>query len=101
MQTFSSIDRVLSIALDEGHPAALLQSGGHVCKLMNDGLLFITHRRDAHQSLLATRMRTADMLPPAQATAHILRNAGAQKRGFHFFVLLWYTVASAVGKKYG
>ncbi len=34
-------------------------------------------RRDAHQSLLATRMRTIDMLVPAPATSHILANAGS------------------------
>ena len=33
------------------------------------------HRRDAHQSLLATRMRTHDMLKAAPATAHILGKA--------------------------
>lgn len=30
--------------------------------------------RDAHQSLLATRMRTIDMLPAADAMAHLLPN---------------------------
>jgi len=36
-------------------------------------LLFTdTTMRDAHQSLLATRMRTADLLEPAEATAHLL-----------------------------
>lgn len=34
-------------------------------------------RRDAHQSLLATRMRTHDMLKAAPATAHIMRNAAS------------------------
>ena len=33
-----------------------------------------TTMRDAHQSLLATRMRTIDMLPAAQAMAHLLPN---------------------------
>lgn len=33
--------------------------------------------RDAHQSLLATRMRTVDMLRAAPATAHILARAGS------------------------
>ena len=38
-------------------------------------LLFTdTTMRDAHQSLLATRMRTIDMLPAAQAMAHLLPN---------------------------
>jgi pyruvate carboxylase len=35
------------------------------------------NRRDAHQSLLATRMRTHDMLKAAPATAHILAGAGS------------------------
>ena len=35
------------------------------------------HRRDAHQSLLATRMRTHDMLKAAPATAHILGKAAS------------------------
>ncbi len=30
--------------------------------------------RDAHQSLLATRMRTTDILKIAPATAHVLAN---------------------------
>ncbi len=34
-------------------------------------------RRDAHQSLLATRMRTHDMLKAAPATADILAGAGS------------------------
>lgn len=34
-------------------------------------------RRDAHQSLLATRMRTHDMLKAADATAHVLRKAAS------------------------
>jgi pyruvate carboxylase len=40
-------------------------------------LLTDTTWRDAHQSLLATRMRTHDMLLAAPATAHVLRNAGS------------------------
>ncbi|PSC70059.1 pyruvate carboxylase [Micractinium conductrix] len=40
-------------------------------------LLTDTTMRDAHQSLLATRMRTHDMLKAAPATAHILANAGS------------------------
>ena len=40
-------------------------------------LITDTTWRDAHQSLLATRMRTHDMLKAAPATAHILRNAGS------------------------
>lgn len=40
-------------------------------------LLTDTTMRDAHQSLLATRMRTHDMLKAAPATSHILRNAGS------------------------
>lgn len=40
-------------------------------------LLTDTTWRDAHQSLLATRMRTHDMLKAAPATAHVLRNAGS------------------------
>jgi len=40
-------------------------------------LLTDTTMRDAHQSLLATRMRTIDMLKPAVATSHILANAGS------------------------
>lgn len=35
-------------------------------------LITDTTMRDAHQSLLATRMRTADMLPAAEATARLL-----------------------------
>ena len=38
-------------------------------------LITDTTMRDAHQSLLATRMRTHDMLKAAPATAHILANA--------------------------
>ena len=34
-------------------------------------------RRDAHQSLLATRMRTHDMLKAADATAHIMKSAAS------------------------
>ena len=40
-------------------------------------LLTDTTLRDAHQSLLATRMRTHDMLKAAPATSYILRNAGS------------------------
>jgi len=40
-------------------------------------LLTDTTMRDAHQSLLATRMRTIDMLKVAPATSHILQNAGS------------------------
>ncbi|KAL4422522.1 hypothetical protein ABPG75_008719 [Micractinium tetrahymenae] len=40
-------------------------------------LLTDTTLRDAHQSLLATRVRTHDMLKAAPATAHILANAGS------------------------
>jgi pyruvate carboxylase len=40
-------------------------------------LLTDTTMRDAHQSLIATRMRTHDMLKAATATSHILRNAGS------------------------
>ncbi|MEW5308009.1 MAG: hypothetical protein WDW36_010371, partial [Sanguina aurantia] len=40
-------------------------------------LLTDTTMRDAHQSLLATRMRTHDMLKAAPATGAILRNAGS------------------------
>ena len=40
-------------------------------------LLTDTTMRDAHQSLLATRMRTHDMLKAAPATAAILANAGS------------------------
>lgn len=40
-------------------------------------LLTDTTMRDAHQSLLATRMRTQDMLKAAPATAHILANAAS------------------------
>ncbi|MDD2221270.1 MAG: pyruvate carboxylase [Clostridia bacterium] len=38
-------------------------------------LITDTTMRDAHQSLLATRMRTHDMLAVAPATAHILKDA--------------------------
>ncbi|PNH09743.1 Pyruvate carboxylase 1, partial [Tetrabaena socialis] len=42
------------------------------------GLLITdTTMRDAHQSLLATRMRSHDLLKAAPATAHILANAGS------------------------
>ncbi len=34
-------------------------------------------RRDAHQSLLATRIRTYDILKAGPATAHALRNAAS------------------------
>ena len=34
-------------------------------------------RRDAHQSLLATRIRTHDILKAGPATAHVLRNAAS------------------------
>lgn len=40
-------------------------------------LITDTTMRDAHQSLLATRMRTHDMLKAAPATAHIMRNAAS------------------------
>ncbi|GLC41025.1 hypothetical protein PLESTB_000951200 [Pleodorina starrii] len=40
-------------------------------------LITDTTMRDAHQSLLATRMRTHDMLKAAPATAHILAGAGS------------------------
>lgn len=43
----------------------------------NGVLITDTTWRDAHQSLLATRMRTYDMLNAAPATAHILRNAAS------------------------
>ena len=42
----------------------------------NEGLLITdTTWRDAHQSLLATRVRTADLLNVAPATSVALRNA--------------------------
>ena len=34
-------------------------------------------RRDAHQSLLATRMRTHDMLKAASATSHVMKEAAS------------------------
>lgn len=40
-------------------------------------LLTDTTWRDAHQSLIATRMRTHDMLKAAPATSHVLRNAAS------------------------
>eukprot|EP00884_Botryococcus_braunii_P003586 jgi/Botrbrau1/13228/Bobra.0199s0001.1 len=40
-------------------------------------LITDTTWRDAHQSLLATRMRTIDMLHSAPATAHLLSNAAS------------------------
>ena len=43
--------------------------------LKSKALLFTdTTMRDAHQSLLATRMRTVDLLAPAEAYAHLLPN---------------------------
>jgi pyruvate carboxylase len=40
-------------------------------------LITDTTMRDAHQSLLATRMRTHDILRAAPATSHLLANAGS------------------------
>jgi pyruvate carboxylase len=40
-------------------------------------LITDTTMRDAHQSLLATRMRTHDLLRAAPATSHLLANAGS------------------------
>lgn len=40
-------------------------------------LSLLLNRRDAHQSLLATRVRTFDILQAGPATAHILRNAAS------------------------
>ena len=40
-------------------------------------LTYRAHRRDAHQSLLATRIRTHDILKAGPATAHALRNAAS------------------------
>lgn len=58
----------------------IIGSGGELvremawCKQVTEVLLC---RRDAHQSLLATRMRTHDMLKAAAATSHIMKNAAS------------------------
>ena len=46
-------------------------------QLMKDDRLFITDTtmRDAHQSLMATRMRTNDLLKAAPLTNQVMRNA--------------------------
>ncbi|MFT4513221.1 MAG: pyruvate carboxylase [Planctomycetota bacterium] len=53
--------------LDEGGPAAVVEW----IKQQSRPLLTDTTMRDAHQSLLATRMRTKDMLAVAPAMAHV------------------------------
>ncbi|KAL3135464.1 hypothetical protein ABBQ38_005949 [Trebouxia sp. C0009 RCD-2024] len=49
----------------------------HAIRQHKGVLITDTTMRDAHQSLLATRMRTHDMLKAAPATAHIMRNAAS------------------------
>jgi len=56
--------------LAEGGPAQVVDW----IKQQTKPLLTDTTMRDAHQSLLATRMRTKDMLAIAPATAHIAHN---------------------------
>jgi pyruvate carboxylase len=53
--------------LDEGGPAAVVEW----IRRQSKPLLTDTTMRDAHQSLLATRLRTKDMLAVAPAMAHI------------------------------
>jgi pyruvate carboxylase len=53
--------------LDAGGPAALVQW----IRQQKRPLLTDTTMRDAHQSLLATRVRTRDMVAVARATAHL------------------------------
>ena len=53
--------------LDEGGPAKVVEW----VKRQHKPLITDTTMRDAHQSLLATRVRTKDMLAIAPATAHI------------------------------
>lgn len=62
--------RFLLIALQDGPEAFAKAVRG------NEGLLITdTTWRDAHQSLLATRVRTVDLLNVAPATSVALRNA--------------------------
>ncbi len=48
-------------------------------RCLNSYMTFAVHncRRDAHQSLLATRMRTHDMLKAASATSHVMKEAAS------------------------
>ena len=65
------IDRSLKQVLDQDGPAAFAKA-----VRQHQGLLLTdTTWRDAHQSLLATRMRTIDMLRIAPATTVALSNA--------------------------
>lgn len=54
-----------------------LGAKGYTQKILNDKKLYITDTsmRDAHQSLMATRMRSIDLLKAAPATNQIMRNA--------------------------
>ena len=54
--------------LDEDGPAAF----AHAVRARRGVLVTDTTWRDAHQSLLATRVRTKDILAIAPATSHIL-----------------------------
>ena len=59
-------------------------------------------RRDAHQSLLATRLRTYDILQAGPATAHILRNAASLEMwgGATFDVALRFLHECAAGRRW-
>lgn len=54
-----------------------LGAKGYTQKILNDKKLYITDTsmRDAHQSLMATRMRSIDLLKAAPATNEIMQNA--------------------------
>ncbi|MGE4213573.1 MAG: pyruvate carboxylase [Anaerotignaceae bacterium] len=54
-----------------------LGAKGYTQKILNDKKLYITDTsmRDAHQSLMATRMRSIDLLKAAPATNQVMQNA--------------------------
>ena len=49
----------------------------HVTITAAENCAMYNPRRDAHQSLLATRMRTHDMLKAASATSHVMKEAAS------------------------
>ena len=82
---------VLAAAGDEAaHPSPLPHASPPCVPSLAGVLITDTTMRDAHQSLLATRMRTHDMLKAAPATAHILANAGSLEVRTHLVPRRWF-----------
>lgn len=69
---------MLACSGTRGPHLSQLPKGLHTCGRLNTlATTWVCCRRDAHQSLLATRVRTHDLLRAAPATGHVMRNAAS------------------------